>query len=109
MKRLPWVLLVLIFAATAGCAAGVLLGGGRVDGGTAPRPDPSDTRITAEVNRRFVDDPQISAMAIHVQTHQGMVTLSGSVRTHGIAAHAERIARAVPGVKGVRNYLRVKQ
>jgi osmotically-inducible protein OsmY len=104
-----FVLLVLIYPLLGGCAAGVLLGGGRGGEAAVSRPAESDQRITAEVNRRFVNDPQISAMSIHVQTHQGIVTLNGSVSNHRIGAQAERTARAVPGVRGVRNYLRVKQ
>lgn len=102
-------LLALVVSLFGGCATGVLLGGGKGGETTASRPNDADMHITAEVSRRLVNDPQIPAMDIHVQTQQGVVTLTGWVPNGGVAARAERIARGVPGVKGVQNRLRLKQ
>ncbi|MCL5060955.1 MAG: BON domain-containing protein [Candidatus Thermoplasmatota archaeon] len=46
---------------------------------------------------------------MNVETHKGMVQLAGRVDTPAQIAQAEKIARSVEGVKGVKNALEVKR
>ncbi len=48
----------------------------------------------------------VSPEAVHVSVHAGLVTLDGEVSRRGLADAAVRMARATPGVVGVRNNLR---
>jgi len=48
-------------------------------------------------------------MAIHVATEEGVVKLSGTVKTRAERAKAVQVARKVEGVKMVKNDLSVEQ
>jgi len=62
-----------------------------------------DAAITARVKTAFVDDSQVSAMQIHVETMKGVVELSGFVDTQATEARAVRIANNIEGVKMVKD------
>ncbi|MBX3599110.1 MAG: BON domain-containing protein [Rubrivivax sp.] len=66
-----------------------------------------DTTLTTRVKARFAEDPQVSAMAISVETMKGVVQLSGFAKSAEERAAAERIAKGVPGVAAVRNDIMV--
>ncbi|MDR2332765.1 BON domain-containing protein [Diaphorobacter ruginosibacter] len=65
-----------------------------------------DTAITTKVKAAFAADPNLSAVLISVDTKDGVVKLSGPVKTPDDAAHAERLTQAVEGVKSVVNELK---
>ena len=67
-----------------------------------------DTTITTKVKTKLFDDPQTSGFAISVKTYKGTVQLSGFVTSDKEKAHAEELAKAVKGVKDVKNDLIVK-
>lgn len=67
-----------------------------------------DSTITTKVKARLFDDPQTSGFAIGVKTYQGTVQLSGFVDSDKEKARAEELAKAVAGVKSVKNDLIVK-
>ena len=67
-----------------------------------------DGVITTKIKAAFVADPEVKAMSIDVDTHDGVVTLAGTADTAAGLARAARIARATSGVKAVRNQLSVK-
>lgn len=67
-----------------------------------------DTAITARVKLAFVNDEQVSALDIQVETFRGIVQLSGFVENRDLAERAARIARGVDGVKDVRNDIRLR-
>ncbi len=67
-----------------------------------------DTTITTQIKARFVDNTQVSATAISVETLNGTVLLSGFAKNADEKAMAERIARGVNGVKAVRNEVVVR-
>lgn len=75
--------------------------------GSALRAAASDTWITSKAKVRLMADPGISPFAVNVDTHQGVVTLFGSVSTKEASAAAEREVREIDGVKGVENELQV--
>ncbi|QNP50342.1 BON domain-containing protein [Diaphorobacter aerolatus] len=65
-----------------------------------------DTAITTKVKAAFAADPNLSAVLISVDTKDGVVTLSGPVKTADDSAHAARLTQAVEGVKSVVNSLK---
>lgn len=67
-----------------------------------------DTGVTTRVKSKFAEDATVSAMAINVETMQGVVQLSGFAKSTDEKARAERLARETSGVKSVRNDIVVR-
>lgn len=67
-----------------------------------------DTVITTSVKARFVEDTQVSAAAISVETLNGTVMLSGFAKSGAEKSAAEAIARRVNGVKVVKNEIAIR-
>lgn len=67
-----------------------------------------DAWITAKVKTLLLKDEGVRGLDVKVQTHKGMVLLSGWVNDASQIPRAEEIARGVEGVRGVGNDLRVK-
>ena len=61
----------------------------------------ADAWITTKVKSEFGTTKGISATDISVSTHDGVVTLSGTVSSQAEKEHAERVAQLVKGVKSV--------
>lgn len=68
-----------------------------------------DSVITTKVKTAFLQDKDVKATDISVETFKGIVQLSGFVGSPKEMDHAARIASQVPGVKGVRNDIRLKE
>jgi hyperosmotically inducible protein len=67
-----------------------------------------DTAITAAVKARFVDNKQVDATSIKVETLNGEVLLSGFAKNLDEKVVAETIARNTKGVKAVKNQIVVR-
>jgi osmotically-inducible protein OsmY len=67
-----------------------------------------DRRITAAVRSRLLADPVAKALVVGIETYQGVVTLRGDAQKAEQRSAAERVARSVAGVRGVRNEMRVR-
>ena len=67
-----------------------------------------DAAITAKVKGKLLDNKDVSALDIHVETFKGTVQLSGFAKTVEQRQKAEQIAQAVGGVKDVRNDITLK-
>lgn len=67
-----------------------------------------DTAITTSVKARYVDNPEVDASAISVETLNGSVMLSGFAKNSTERATAESIAMKVKGVKSVKNGITVR-
>lgn len=67
-----------------------------------------DATITTKVKAQMVEDPQVKAAQVGVETMQGVVQLSGFVQSRDMSVRAEQIARRVDGVRGVKNDLVVR-
>lgn len=67
-----------------------------------------DATITTKVKARMVNDTNVDAGAIKVETLNGTVMLSGFAKSEDERATAERIARGVAGVKEVKDAIVVK-
>lgn len=63
--------------------------------------DFSDTGITATVMAKYVADTSLNVFKINVETHHGVVFLSGTVDNQIQYNQAIHLARQVDGVKGV--------
>ena len=68
-----------------------------------------DTRITTRVKTAIYNEPELKVMAIHVATEDGVVKLSGTVKTRAERAKAVQVTRKVEGVKMVKNDLSIEQ
>ena len=67
-----------------------------------------DSAITTAVKARFVDNQQVDAAAISVETLNGTVMLSGFAKSATEKSTAEMLARKVNGVKAVKNEITVR-
>ncbi|MEO5771441.1 MAG: BON domain-containing protein [Burkholderiaceae bacterium] len=67
-----------------------------------------DAAITMEVKAMLAKDPNLSALAINVDTAGGRVALKGTAPTGAAKDRASELARAVSGVTAVNNELAVK-
>lgn len=67
-----------------------------------------DSTVTAKVKAELLKDAGVKGLAIKVETHRGMVILSGFVDTDLQARRAVEIASGVRGVQTVKNSLVVK-
>jgi hyperosmotically inducible protein len=67
-----------------------------------------DSVITTRVKTRFVEDKSVDASAVHVETLNGVVMLSGFAKSVTEKKMAESIATKVHGVKAVKNELSVR-
>lgn len=67
-----------------------------------------DAAITTAVKGRFVDNPDVDASSIKVETLKGTVMLSGFAKNMKEKTTAESIAMRISGVKNVRNEIAVR-
>jgi hyperosmotically inducible periplasmic protein len=67
-----------------------------------------DTAITSGVKARFIDNRDVDAASIKVETLNGTVMLSGFAKNATERTTAETIARNVSGVRSVRNEILVR-
>ena len=89
--------LVLVASLSAACA------------GKAIRPATDDSGISTRVRTALLNDPQVAAGNISVSASNGVVTLSGQVRTAAERDRAVAVARQTSGVSDVRSELAVSQ
>ncbi|MCW5634755.1 MAG: BON domain-containing protein [Rubrivivax sp.] len=66
-----------------------------------------DSVLTTRVKAKLADNSVVSSLALSVETFKGVVQLTGVAKTVEERQTAERLAREVSGVVGVRNDIRV--
>ncbi len=93
-------LVALALLATAGCAVtrGQETVGAYVD----------DATITTQIKGRFIENKEVDASSIRVETLNGTVMLSGFAKSGTEKGTAEAIARQVNGVKSVKNEIAIR-
>ena len=69
----------------------------------------SDTLVTTKVQAMFYLDREVKAMDIDVTTHDGVVTLTGTVDNEAVRKKAVADARSTEGVKQVVDKLTVRK
>lgn len=99
-KHLPALLLIAFSAMTVACS------GTETKSSTGEYID--DSVITAKVKTALLNSPKVSGLSIEVETFRGEVQLSGFVDAKDERAEAEKLAKSVPGVRSVKNDIRVK-
>ncbi|NUU66228.1 molecular chaperone OsmY [Enterobacteriaceae bacterium BIT-l23] len=67
-----------------------------------------DTATTSEIKAKMLADDGLPSRNVKVKTTDGVVQLTGNVETQAQADRAESIAKAVEGVKSVKNDLKVQ-
>lgn len=67
-----------------------------------------DASITTSVKARYVDNKDVDASSIKVETLNGTVMLSGFAKNSTERSTAEDIAMKVKGVKSVKNSIAVR-
>jgi hyperosmotically inducible periplasmic protein len=67
-----------------------------------------DSVITTQVKSRMVENKDVDAAAISVETLKGTVMLSGFAKSATEKNTAEAIARKVNGVKSVKNEIAIR-
>lgn len=67
-----------------------------------------DTAITTAVKARFVENKEVDATSIRVETLNGTVMLSGFAKNLNEKTTAESLTRKVEGVKAVKNEIAVR-
>ena len=67
-----------------------------------------DAAITTSVKARYVDNKDVDAASIKVETLNGTVMLSGFAKSQNEKDSAAAIARDVKGVKSVKNEIAVR-
>jgi osmotically-inducible protein OsmY len=100
-NKLASAIAILVLAVASGCAVqrGQETVGAYVD----------DTAITTSVKARYVDNKDVDASSIKVETLNGTVMLSGFAKSANERMTAEEIAMKVNGVKAVKNAIVVRQ
>jgi osmotically-inducible protein OsmY len=66
-----------------------------------------DATITTRVKTAFINDKEVGAMRIDVDTFKGVVTLSGQVKDKQEEAKAIALAKSINGVVDVKSTLQV--
>ena len=99
-NKLASAIAILVLAVASGCAVqrGQETVGAYVD----------DTAITTSVKARYVDNKDVDASSIKVETLNGTVMLSGFAKSANERMTAEEIAMKVNGVKAVKNSIVVR-
>lgn len=70
--------------------------------------DVKDTAITTKIKTALDTNPITKSYTIHVDTDNGIVTLTGDVPNSSVSSEAAKVARNTEHVKSVRNDLKVQ-
>ena len=94
------IITAVVLVTTAGCAVtrGQETTGAYID----------DSAITTAVKASFVENANVDAAAISVETLNGTVMLSGFAKSANERSTAESLTRKVKGVKVVKNEIAVR-
>ena len=68
-----------------------------------------DAVITTKVKAEILEHQKLKVFDIHVDTHNGIVQLSGFVDSKATADRAVKAARSVSGVRQVKNDMQLEQ
>ena len=103
-KSFPFILSASMLAVATLSATGCAVSRGQESVGSYV----DDSTITTKVKARFVDNKQVDAAAISVETMKGTVMLSGFAKSATERSTAESLAWAVKGVNSVKNEIAIR-
>jgi hypothetical protein len=66
-----------------------------------------DSTIQAAIDKKLLDDPNLSTLGITVTVLDGKATLIGTVKSETLKSQVERAIRSVKGVKAVDNQITI--
>lgn len=89
--------------ATTACGGGAAMSGGTVAGSV------DDATLSTRVKTALLNEPDLGALRIDVNTEDGVVNLVGTVSTPGEEQRAVAVAKGIRGVRDVRSSLKVEQ
>jgi hyperosmotically inducible protein len=75
--------------------------------GAATSGTKDDATIATRVKIALLNDPRVGPLRLDAHTSQGVVTLSGSVKSQAEADTAIAVARKVPGARDVKSALTI--
>lgn len=107
-RNLKTAAILSVFLVTTGFAAISNAGMVSKEPGSTVRNIIPDSAITASIKSDFLADKAINGLSIHVETINGVVTLTGTVPNSEMKMRAESIAQSTDGVKEVISKLRIK-
>jgi hypothetical protein len=99
-KRISVLFLAIVCASLLGCVTGPTQ--------ESPGEYLSDSWITTKVKTALIDDPQVKANQVTVETFKGAVQLSGFVSSDAARERAVQVARGIEGVTSVTNDMRLR-
>ena len=67
-----------------------------------------DKAVSAKVKAALLQDPDVKALQVNVETYNGVVQLSGFVDKPEQISRAAEVAKGVEGVKSIKNDLHVR-
>lgn len=102
LARLLGAVVVTLAACTAAQA-----GATAADAQAQPVAQSTDTAITAKVKAALMEDKRLATLQVDVSTSEGVVLLKGNVPNADSAQQVAQLAATVPGVKSIRNELKV--
>ena len=79
-----------------------------VEGLTSRSADDFDGQITDRLDEMLDNDPVLRERDVNVQVANGMVAITGEVRTADEKNKVEQLVKAAPGVKDVANGLQIR-
>ena len=98
ISRISLLALLTICAAAAACTTT-----------QSPRRQVADAEITAQMKAKMASDVNLSTLTnVHINSTNGVVTLSGEVENEQVKKRAEEIARSIEGVVSVTDNLQVE-
>ncbi len=103
-KSSPFILSAFMLAIATLSATGCAVSRGQESVGSYI----DDATITTQVKARFIDNKQVDASSIKVETLKGTVMLSGFAKSSTERSTAESLAWGVKGVTSVRNEVAVR-
>lgn len=101
-RRYAWhIYSLLVIITLSGCA-------GLLNSGTVNDEPREEVILAMKVKAALIEEPKLSAAAIHVEISNDVVILSGFVETESQRQLASTVSRKVPGVKKIDNKIEVK-
>jgi hyperosmotically inducible periplasmic protein len=104
MTTRVWTLILVAGLVAGGTVACKSSGGMRSSTQTASL---DDATIATRVKTALLNEPELKALEIQVQSENGVVTLVGAVPSEPQVSRAVAVARTVGGVRDVRSSLKV--
>ena len=100
-------LLTAAVVTAAACGGAMAADAAPVVAQASPVAQTADTAITSKVKAALSDDKRLATLQIDVSTTDGVVVLKGNLPSADTVQQAVQAAGAVPGVKTIRNELKV--